>query len=294
MTIDIINERLKSYKTKTVEDEENALKEILQEIAIYALSGAQFFDKAIFHGGTALRILYKLPRFSEDLDFMLSEPNADFNWKPFLKALTNTFETFGIQPEVTDKSRVDNTIKKLFLKDDSIGKLLNLSFKHHPGKKLAIKFEIDTNPPAGSTSEIKFLDFPLDFSVTAHTLSSSFAGKCHALLCRSYVKGRDWYDFGWYISKNITPNLMFLEAAIEQQGPWKNEAIHITPEWLVQAMSEKIKSIDWNYAAKDVEKFLGPQDRKTLPLWSEPFFLSKLEKLNMLLAEEVNQKNAPA
>ncbi|HEU5280921.1 MAG TPA: nucleotidyl transferase AbiEii/AbiGii toxin family protein [Gammaproteobacteria bacterium] len=286
MTIDIIEKRLKSYKTETPEDEQHALKEILQEIAIYALSEAGFFEKAIFHDGTALRILHELPRFSEDLDFMLKEPDVNFNWEPYLNVLTETFEQFGIQPEITDKSRVDAAVKKMFLKDDSIGKLIKLSFKHHPGKKHLIRFEIDANPPSGSISEIKFLEFPLDFSLVAHDLTSSFAGKCHALLCRGHIKGRDWYDFSWYVSNKITPNFIFLQAAIDQQGPWKNQSIQITPEWFYRAMSEKIQSIDWKFAANDVETFLNRQHRKTLALWSDAFFMSKLEKLSQLITQK--------
>ena len=111
----------------------------------------------------------------------------------------------------------------MFLKDDSIGKMIDLSFVHHPGKKLTIKFEIDTNPPQGSNIDIKFLEFPLNCSIVAQDLSSSFAGKCHALLCREYIKGRDWYDFAWYVAKRISPNFEFLEHALYQQGPWANQ-----------------------------------------------------------------------
>src|ERR1700730_14458309 len=147
MDTTIIEERLKTYNTSTIEDEEHAFKEILQEISIYGLSNANFFDKAIFHGGTALRILYGLPRFSEDLDFLLKSPNADFKWEPYMDALIASCKQFGVHPEVADKSRVNQTVKKMFLKHDSIGKIIDLTFVHHPGKKLAIKFEIDTNPP---------------------------------------------------------------------------------------------------------------------------------------------------
>src|SRR5437667_209868 len=150
MTINIIEEKLKSYAVKTADDEDHALKEIMQEIAIYSLSSAGFFDKAIFHGGTALRILYGLPRFSEDLDFLLKNPDPNFNWKPYMNGIVSSFKQFGVHPEITDKSRVDSTIKKIFLKDDSIGKMIDLTFVHHSRKKLAIKFEIDTNPPEGS------------------------------------------------------------------------------------------------------------------------------------------------
>lgn len=279
MATNIIDERLKAYSFNTIEDEEHALKEILQEVALYGLATANFFDKAIFHGGSALRILYGLPRFSEDLDFLLKNPNPHFKWEPYMDAIIATCKQYGVHPEVTDKSRVNNTIKKMFLKDDSIGKIIDLSFVHHPGRKLAIKFEIDTNPPLGSNLDVKFLEFPLDYSIIAQDLSSSFAGKCHALLCREYIKGRDWYDFTWYVAKKITPNFVFLQHALYQQGPWANQENNITPKWFIDAMQQKIRSIDWSKAAIDVAPFLNMQDKQTLNIWGVDFFFDKLNKL---------------
>lgn len=284
MVTNIIDARLETYSPNTIEDEEHALKEILQEIALYGLANANFFNTAIFQSGTALRILYRLPRFSEDLDFILKKPDPSFKWEPYMDAIISTCKQYGVHPEIIDKSRVNSTVKKMFLKDDSIGKIIDLSFVHHPGRKLAIKFEIDTNPPLGSDFEIKFVEFPLDYSIIAQDLSSSFAGKCHALLCREYIKGRDWYDFTWYVARRITPNLIFLGNAIDQQGPWANQKIIVTPKWFIEAMQNKIKSIDWNKAASDVAPFLNIQDKQTLSLWGINFFMDKLNKLENFLA----------
>jgi predicted nucleotidyltransferase component of viral defense system len=279
MATNIIDARLETYTPNTIEDEEHALKEILQEIALYGLANANFFDKAIFQGGSALRILYGLPRFSEDLEFILKAPDTHFKWKPYMDAIISTCKQYGVHPEIIDKSRVNSTVKKMFLKDDSIGKIIDLSFVHHPGRKLAIKFEIDTNPPLGSNLEVKFLEFPLDYSIIAQDLSSSFAGKCHALLCREYIKGRDWYDFTWYVAKKITPNFIFLANALYQQGPWAHQENIVTPAWFIDAMQQKINSIDWNKAASDVSPFLNTQDKQTLNLWGAEFFIDKLNKL---------------
>lgn len=285
MATDIIDQRLKTYQLKTTDDEEHALKEILQEIALYGLANANFFDKALFHGGSALRILHGLPRFSEDLDFLLKEPTPHFHWEPYLAAIAAACEQFSVKSEVVDKSKANNTVKKMFLKTDSIGKLINLSFPHHPGKKLMIKLEIDTNPPAGSNNEIKFLEFPLDYSIMTQDLSSSFAGKCHALLCRDYIKGRDWYDFSWYVAKKIIPNFTFLGNALYQQGPWANHVNKITAAWFIDAMQKKINQINWEKAAHDVEPFLNTQEKQTLHLWSKAFFTDKLNKLTNILQE---------
>ncbi|MEN8218843.1 MAG: nucleotidyl transferase AbiEii/AbiGii toxin family protein [Pseudomonadota bacterium] len=146
----IIHERLNAYSATTVEEEQDALKEILQEIILNALSEAHFFDEAFFHGGTCLRIVYNLQRFSEDLDFMLKRVDPDFRWQPYQKAIIEVCKQYGILPEIKDKGKAGTSIQKMFVKDNSIGKILDLSFKHHPDKKFTIKLEIDINPPAGS------------------------------------------------------------------------------------------------------------------------------------------------
>jgi len=167
--------------------------------------------------------------------------------------------------------------------DNSIGKLLELSFKHHPHKKLIIKLEIDINPPAGSTTEMKFSEFPLDFPVEIQDMSSNLASKSHTLLCRSHLKGRYWYDFLWYIKREIVPNFHLLTNALEQQGAWAGQAIEVTPRWYIERLESQIKSINWEAAKKDVTPFLRLGEKKTLALWSTDFFIEKLEKLKNTL-----------
>lgn len=275
----MIEAKLNRYKIQTLEDEENALKEILQEIALYALSTTDFFSKAMFQGGTALRILYQLPRFSEDLDFILQSPDTSFHWEFYIHKISECFELFSIEPEIIDRSRVDQVIQKLFLKDNSIGKVLNLKFKHHPNKKLLIKLEIDVNPPLYSDSEIKYLDFPLDYSILAQDLPSNFAGKCHALLCRPYEKGRDWFDFAWYVANETPLNFKFLSSAIHQLGPWQNSHLTTNISWLVEQLTMKISVVDWNKARGEVMRFVNPEYQASLKLWSRDFFMNKVKKL---------------
>ena len=144
---------------------------------------------------------------------------------------------------------------------------------------MKIKLEIDVNPPPGSTFAHTYLDFPLDFEVQHQDLPSNFALKIHALLCRPYVKGRDWYDFTWYTKQKILPNWPHLDAALRQLGPWQGQKLKLTPEWVVDRLNEKIRAIDWKKAATDVERFLGPAERKSLSLWSTRFFESKAMSL---------------
>jgi predicted nucleotidyltransferase component of viral defense system len=279
--IDIIQKKLSSYEASNSVEEEYATKEIMQEIALYALWRAKFFDVAVFQGGTSLRIIHGLQRFSEDLDFMLVTQNPDFEWSPYLTSLTATFEEFGLKSETSSKDHMDKRIRQAVIKDNSIVNQLNLSFyKGNPRQKIKIKLEIDVTPPAHSHDAYTFMDFPLDFEVRHQDLPSNFALKIHALLCREYLKGRDWYDFSWYVSQRIAPNLLHLEAALRQFGPWSDQDdFTVDPAWLEKAMGDKITSIDWGQAKEDVRRFLRPTEGKSLELWSERFFASKLTKL---------------
>lgn len=278
--IDLIQKRLAEYKSTGPIEEENALKEIVQEIILFALWRADFFEVAAFQGGTSLRILYGMTRFSEDIDFILLKPDSTFSWQIYLDKLSETCNEFGIQPEVLDKQQMDRNVRAAVIKDTSIAKQLNLDFiGNKSGRKLTIKLEIDCNPPAGSGFEYKYLDFPVDFEVCHQNLTSNFALKTHALLCRPYLKGRDWYDFGWYITQGVTPNLKLLSNALVQYGPWQGQELDVNTEWLVKTLSDKITSIDWKDAAADVERFLKPVEQKSLSLWSDRFFLSKLQQI---------------
>jgi predicted nucleotidyltransferase component of viral defense system len=278
--IELIQRRLDSYKPTNPVEEEQAVKEILQEIALYGLWRADFFEVAAFQGGTSLRILHKLPRFSEDLDFILKEPNPEFEWGAYLERLLEGLQEFGLKSEVIDKDHMGQNIKKAVLKYNTIANQLNLAFYRGPtGQKINIKLEIDINPPQGSGYEYTYLDFPLDFEVCHQDLSSNFALKIHALLCRNYLKGRDWYDFSWYVAQKVHPNLSHLQAALFQFGPWAGQSLTIDNVWLHKAMLEKVAAVNWREAAADVERFLNATERQSLQLWSERFFRAKVESI---------------
>ena len=145
---------------------------------------------------------------------------------------------------------------------------------------IKIKLEIDVEPPADSAEAFTFLDFPVDHEVRHQDLPSNFALKIHALLCREYVKGRDWYDFAWYVAQGVFPNLMHLEAALRQFGPWSQDSkLAVDKAWLERELTTRIHEIDWDDAKQDVRRFLRPTDAESLALWSNRFFESKLSKL---------------
>ena len=179
---------------------------------------------------------------------------------------------------------MDRRIRKAIINDNSIANQLNLSFqKRDARQKIKIKLEIDIAPPAHSNDAYTYLDFPLDFEVRHQDLSSNFALKIHALLCRGFLKGRDWYDFSWYVANGVSPNLPHLEAALKQAGPWAGqEGIGVTFLWLEAALTEKINSIDWYDAKQDVKRFLRPAEAQSLTLWNDRFFLSKMSKLTRI------------
>tara|TARA_R110000868_G_scaffold259743_5_gene517973 strand:- start:16013 stop:16885 length:873 start_codon:yes stop_codon:yes gene_type:complete len=279
--IDIITQKLRQYDATNALEEEHAVKEILQEIALYALWRGGFFDVALFQGGTSLRILHGLPRFSEDLDFLLRTPDADFDWSPYLKILTEVAGQFGLKLDAQPRARMDTAVRQALIKDNSIASQLDLSFAGTGRPKtIRIKLEIDVNPPLGSGEATSYLDFPLDYEVRHQDLSSNFALKIHALLCRGFLKGRDWFDFSWYVSRGVTPNLALLRSALVQAGPWAgDEALRVDMAWLKDALSAAMARIDWNEAAEDVRRFLRPAELKSIELWSERFFRAKLDKL---------------
>ena len=277
--IDLLSQRLKKYAATNALQEEHALKEILQEVVLYALWRVDFFTVAAFQRGTALRILHQLPRFSEDLDFILLKPNSKFQWADYLASMTEILTEFGIHCELIDRSQMNKSIRQAMLKDDSVGKQLNLAFfRGDTGRKLKVKLEIDINPPKGSDFEYRYLDFPLDFEICGQDLSSNFSLKIHALLCRPYLKGRDWFDFNWYLKQAIQPNFLLLKNALNQMGPWADQKLKIDAAWLKKTLEEKINRIDWKIAARDVAAFLPPAEQTSLRLWSAAFFLNKLAK----------------
>ncbi len=285
--IELLRRHLQHYSVTNAVQEEQAIKEILQEVALYALWRAEFFEKAAFQGGTALRILHGLPRFSEDLDFILLVPDPAFHWSSYFDSLTQTMAEFGVHCELSDRSNMNKAVRQAMIKNDSIGRQLDLSFfDSNKQRKLLVKLEIDTSPPAGTGTSWHYLDFPLDFEICAQDLPSNYALKLHALLCRPYLKGRDWFDLTWYCKQKIKPNLPHLANALQQLGPWAGENLAIDASWLVSALTEKIKSIDWPKAAQDVAPFLSTAEQPSLSLWSERFFADKISRLVKAIEED--------
>ena len=288
MIANVLNARIREYAPASAVEQENVLQELMQHYVLASLSRAGMFSEAIFHGGSCLRIIHGMSRFSEDLDFLLKRPDPGFRWKKYLEAVDRDCAQEGIEFGLLDKSAADNAVQKAFLKTDSIGKvlLLALPFERPNPRKIRIKLEIDTNPPAGSAFQTSYITFPGVAAVTIQTLPSGFGTKAHALLCRRYVKGRDWYDFVWYTSRKIKPDLELLQNALFQQGPWAGRPLEMTPEWFFDNMGAAIRRVDWREASSDVRRFVPTVEQPGLDAWSTEFFLYQLEQLKRTMRGE--------
>jgi predicted nucleotidyltransferase component of viral defense system len=278
----VLSTRIREYAPANPVDQENVLQELMQHYVLSSLSRAGLFAEAMFHGGTCLRIVFAMNRFSEDLDFLLKRPNPDFRWQGYLESVRRDCAQEGISFEVQDKSQSATAVQKAFLKTDSIGKILalDLPFERYQPRKVRIKLEIDINPPAGSTFTTSYITFPVTAPLTTQSLESGFALKLHALLCRSYIKGRDWYDFVWYVARKIRPDLDLLGHALHQQGPWAGQTVTVTMPWVQENMEAVIRRIDWHTVRADIQRFLPLREQEGLRTWSTDFFLNQLARMN--------------
>ncbi len=275
----MIEQMLKGYELKTVYDQKNAMKEVMQEIVLCGLSRAGFFNKAAFYGGTALRIFYGLDRFSEDLDFSLMDIQDDFEIKSFFPTLEKEVLSYGLNVKIDEKEKTtDAHIQSAFLKGNTKEHLLmfysdNQTFESVPKNEIVkIKFEIDVNPPKYATFERKYRLQPTPYEVNLYDEASLFAGKIHAVIGRSWknrIKGRDLYGYVFYLSRGTSVNLKHLRERLIQSGHIGENA-NFSLDDLKELLFEKFESIDYGQAKSDVEPFI--RDTAMLNIWSTDFF----------------------
>ena len=285
----VIEEMLKSYQVDNIYDRKNAMKEIMQEIVLCGLSRAGFFKEAAFYGGTALRIFYGLDRFSEDLDFSLEQINLDFDLCSYFPVLEKEVKTFGLNVEIQEKEKTkDSNIRSAFLKGNTKEHLLlfyadeRLVGSVDKNEVVKIKFEVDTNPPAFATYEHKYRLLPVPYEIRLYDMPSLFAGKIHAVICRGWqsrIKGRDLYDYIFYLSKAVTVNQKHLRARLIDSG-YISENQECTLEEIKTMLKNRFDSIDFLQARKDVEPFI--RDTSVLDIWSSDFFKQITEGLKVL------------
>lgn len=270
---------LEKYPARSLDEYLRALREIMQEVALLGLWRSKFFEHAAFYGGTALRILYGLDRFSEDLDFSLLAPNSKFKLAPYLDGLDKELQGFGfdVQSETIMKKQT-TAIISAFLKADTSKQLLQIKVPEAirnlvpRGQKIQIKLELDTDPPPDFETEMRYLLQPIPFAVKVYSLPDLLAGKMHAVLCRQWktrVKGRDWYDLVWYAANHPQLHLKHLESRLRQTGHWIKKA-HLTPPDFKQMLEAAIVRLDVIQAKKEVAPFVAKPE--SLEIWSREFF----------------------
>jgi len=279
-----IKEMLKRYTVTSLQEHEQALREILQEITLVGLWRAKFFEHAAFYGGTALRVFYGLDRFSEDLDFTLLSPNSHWRWQPFENAVKTELASFGFEVSFVEKDKKSQTaIKSAFLKTTTVQELIKIGVHTdllkgiHRDSTIRVKVEIDTEPAIKFAHEQKFLSQPVPVSIKCVNEESLFAGKMHAALFRAWkgrVKGRDWYDMVWFIRRKTALSLSLFSKLNEQKQV-------LTQEAFLKMARERIDHLDISSAIEDVIHFIHDQEviRRT---WSKEFFYFWVDQITFV------------
>jgi len=275
-----VRQMLARHEIRSLDDSLRALREIMQEIALLGLWRGKFFEKAAFFGGTALRVLYGLDRFSEDLDFSLLEKTGGFDLAEYGGSLKRELVSFGFAVEVQNRSKPPGTaIQSAFLKADTKTQMITVEFEKGlieqvpRNQTLKIKLEVDTNPPPGFSTEIRYLLQPIPFAVKTFGPPDLFAGKMHAVLCREWksrVKGRDWYDLVWFAGHHPELHLSHLEQRMRQTGHWQGPS-PLTEAEFRDLLARRIERVDIGEMRREVLPFV--KDPAALTVWSKAFFL---------------------
>lgn len=270
---------LAEYQTGSLPGALRALREVMQEIALLGLWRSKFFENAAFYGGTALRVLYGLDRFSEDLDFSLLKPRKDFALADYAAALKRELASFGFAVEIEGRRKaVGTAVQSAFLKANTRTEMIRVAFDQSlvetvpRNQGLKIKLEIDTDPPPGFSTETRYLLRPVPFAVRTFSPPDLFAGKMHAVLCREWksrVKGRDWYDLVWFAARQPALRLSHLESRMRQTGHWTAPAA-MTDADLRELLARRIARVDISQIRSEVEPFVN--DPASLAAWSKEFF----------------------
>ena len=282
----VLSQMLSKYQINNIEDKKNAIKEVVQEVVLCGLSRGGFFKEAAFYGGTALRIFYGLDRFSEDLDFSLISQNPDFDLTKYFPYIENETKSLGLNFSVKEREKVvDSNVKSAFLKGNTKEHVLTFYESSSEAaiinkeEVIKIKFEVDVNPPCGATYETKFGLLPSPYQVRLYDMSSLFAGKMHACLCRNWktrVKGRDFYDYVFFLAMGAKVNLVNLKAKLVQSN-YIPEDYNLTIENLRALLTERFYNMDFTQAKEDVLPFV--KDKTKLDIWSKEFFIEITKRL---------------
>ena len=265
-TNEIFNQMLSSYDITTELQKRNAIFEVNQQIILSGLYNGGFFNEAAFYGGTCLRIFHGLERFSEDMDFSLLVKDDNFDFTQYFQPIIDEFEAIGRKVDIKKKDKKNfGKVESAFLKDTT--DVYDISFQTE--KSIKIKIEVDTNPPLNFATEQKLLMEPRSFMTRCFTLADLFAGKMHALVYRAWknrVKGRDWYDFEWYVRNRIPLDFKHLQERIKEFNGCEK-----TQEEFITDLEQRLSSADIKQVKADVMPFL--KNTREMSIWSNEYFL---------------------
>jgi len=286
---EIIKQMLATYEIKSVSDSLWAWRAIIQQVALLGLWRSKFFEKAAFYGDSALRIIYGIDRFSEDLDFSLLQTEPRFSLLDYSQSLKRELLSFGFNVEIESKVKRElTTIQSAFLKTNTYKLMISAGIspeliKQDPRQQvLKIKLEVDLTPPAGFLTEMRYLLQPIPFAVRIFSLPDMFAGKMHAVLCRQWksrLKGRDWYDLVWFATYHPELRLAHLEQRMRQTGHWTGPE-PLTEEAWRKLLKARIESVDIEKIKREVEPFI--KNTAVLDVWSKEFFFEVAEKIRVI------------
>lgn len=273
MNNEIYNSMLQGYPMNTEQQKRNAIFEVNQQVILAGLYNGGFFDEAAFYGGTCLRIFHGLQRFSEDMDFSLLAPSDNFDFTKYFQPIKDMFKIVGRDVEIKKKDKQNfGKVESAFLKDNT--DVYDVSFQTE--KSIRIKIEVDTNPPLKFNTEQKLLLLPKSFMTKCFTLPDLFAGKMHALVFRAWknrVKGRDWYDFEWYVRHRIPLDFNHLaERILQFNGKL------ITKNEFMDLLRQRLARTNINMVKADVLPFIRQPEE--LDIWSNEYFLQLANMIN--------------
>jgi len=274
MTNDVFEQMLAKYPQGNEDQRRNALYEVVQQVALLGLYRGGFFDKAAFYGGTCLRIFHGLNRYSEDMDFSLLEKDDQFNIEDYFPAVIDEFKALGREVVLTKKVKKKiSKVESAFLKDTTT--VYNLSFQTE--RSVKVKIEVDTMPPLRFETERKLLLQPISFMVRCFTLPDLFAGKMHALAFRNWktrVKGRDWYDFDWYVRNGVELNFAHLQERIREFN-----GLEMSYEEFLETLKQRFASTNIDLVRQDASRFvINPHD---LDIWSNDYFMMLADRIKL-------------
>ncbi len=263
---------LRAYQITTLKEKQNAIYEITQQVVLAGLHRGGFFDRAAFYGGTCLRLFHQLPRFSEDMDFSLLAPDDGFKFENYFQPIIDEFDSLGRKVEIKKKDKKTfGKVESAFLKDTT--DVYNVAFQTE--KTVKVKIEVDTQPPLKFQTEQKALTLPYTFMVRCFELPDLYAGKMHALVFRNWksrVKGRDWYDFEWYVRWGVPLDFNHLQERIHEFN-----GITMSKEEFLAKLKERLSNTNIEDVKADVRGFvINPHE---LDIWTNNYFLQLADRI---------------